>query len=142
MAELKCKPHMIMTVIHDVREHNCKISPEQVRISVKENESDDAQSLRAEPETTQADLIHHTGVDEDFCFCTEPTKPQSRRSQTAASTLGLQSDNTTGFHSARCFISSLPSHRLDPPTNLISVSEGEKIRVNLINLGLQWDPPH
>lgn len=70
------------------------ILPEQVRSRMEEEDCDVAQSLRADPDSTQSDLIPHTDLTEDSSLCrTETAEPQSRSLQAPAAVFRVQAES-------------------------------------------------
>ena len=67
--------------------------PEQVRFRMELEELDLAHSLRADPDWTQSELIHHTDLHEDSFLCsTETAEPQSDSLQAAAAVFRVQTE--------------------------------------------------
>ena len=102
--------------------------PEQVRFRMCLEEPDSAHSLRADPDSTQLDMILHTGLFEDSSLSTtETAEPQSRSLQATPASFRVQRERKphTGLHSPSCSTSRSPAQRLSPPTSLTPGS-GEK----------------
>ena len=107
--------------------HDChSLLPEQFTSSLVVESKDPSvpHSVSEDSDPPQGDVISHTGwsVKPKLLF-TETAEPQSSCLHTTADELWFHSDvPVTGLHSPWCFISSLPVHRLAPPTNLTSDS--------------------
>lgn len=93
--------------------------PEHVRYREKEDNLSCKHSFIADPDSMQPSWIFHTDFSvESSRHSTEIAEPQSRCSQITDAAFMVQSELSIGLHTPKCFNSSVPAQRLDPPTKL------------------------